>query len=996
MTDDEFRSAGEALARWSSRYGTLPEPLFTLWASERIRRDFESGSLSWDFVMAPLGLSGNRQTGVALTEKGLAFWKRPLRQRPGDGSRLFLYSLMAEGGLPDAVLARASNYAAVLQAVIGDYEREALGPGDPVLVPLAERRALGLPTALQNPESNRLLADLAMAFVQLRRDLPPAIGVDAAEAWLDRNRPGWTRDLPLRLSDRARRAILMPALARQPGGGSGADLAWRLLLPGRDGAEWVSAVELVPGGIMPFALLHQADRSLVLRLVTPDARTLRASPDQGGWRLESAQALRLRLDPWAPAVLTAYADGRMVGEVVVDAGLPDPAETPGLWRARSAGSSDVLIPANGGRTRGAFLWVLSPLAPEVGDGVALHPPRPAPGGMLWPVSGTGELRVGGRVLSVATGADEDDPSARLLVLAQPLREGWPKGGFPAYAGRPRFLGGEGDAPLKDVTDRVQVVPSARLLGLHRFDWVEDGRLLASTRAVLLPEALRIDLRERAGGLVLEVAGLPQGWRLALLDGARHVLGAGQVAMETPPAAPGQGEVGIELFDREGRVLELRRPWPAREPMLIDEQGKRVLAERQCSLPRLLGWRGVLPDRGALQVRMPHAARPVAFRESGTVRLAAWRPLLAQALALSGADGWLNLRLVSESESPRLRLARYDWAPTRQGAGFDLGPEPVVLQASTVQAPVLRRETVAHGLFDPQAWLGDVPDVWLVQGRSDSGGVMRPFAFAAGGLPSSTREQRIAAYGEGMQAMLGDPSHPGWSELAEVLQAARACGDCGGLDQVQTLGMMPAVAVALLFRADPAAVPALLELETEAPFWWPAVPLADWETGLRAGLAASQAVLERAGFDPGAVRTYARQGVARVAGAIVLQRPELAVHLGRAAAAVGLAPVGVAPDGGVLPLGVGNPAQRLRDAAMQLAARGPVAPQGTGRLQPQTLAKPTGFAPELDPMLAAPLVTAESVLGLRRLTPADILELLALRQADPVWFDTALPCALALP
>ena len=56
--------------------------------------------------------------------------------------------------------------------------------------------------------------------------------------------------------------------------------------------------------------------------------------------------------------------------------------------------------------------------------------------------------------------------------------------------------------------------------------------------------------------------------------------------------------------------------------------------------------------------------------------------------------------------------------------------------------------------------------------------------------------------------------------------------------------------------------------------------------------------------------------------------------------------------------------------------------------------PTGFSATLDPLLAAPLVTAEAVLGERTLTPGDILELLALRHADPVWFDIALPCALA--
>lgn len=88
--------------------------------------------------------------------------------------------------------------------------------------------------------------------------------------------------------------------------------------------------------------------------------------------------------------------------------------------------------------------------------------------------------------------------------------------------------------------------------------------------------------------------------------------------------------------------------------------------------------------------------------------------------------------------------------------------------------------------------------------------------------------------------------------------------------------------------------------------------------------------------------------------------------------------------------------RLADAARQLAARSPYVPQGATTLPLRHLARPLGFFEGLNPLLAAPLVVAEVALGLRpALTATEILDLLALRHADPQWFDTALPLGLSL-
>ena len=47
-------------------------------------------------------------------------------------------------------------------------------------------------------------------------------------------------------------------------------------------------------------------------------------------------------------------------------------------------------------------------------------PQPAAGGLLWPVSGTGEIRLGERRWQIATGADEDPPDVIRRGVSTPI------------------------------------------------------------------------------------------------------------------------------------------------------------------------------------------------------------------------------------------------------------------------------------------------------------------------------------------------------------------------------------------------------------------------------------------------------------------------------------------------------------------------------------------------------------------------------------------------
>ena len=441
VTDAEFAEMTAALT--SGALKVAPGRLFVLWAAEEIRRNHSVGGLTWDFLLTRCGLPGQRAVGVDWVTTGMAFWRRKIRRRASDDTTLYLYSLMAEGGLPEAFLARESGYSSAVLGAIGDIEREALGPGDlTALDRIAAHRSDGLPAAFQGKESKELLRDLALAVVELRHELPDLIGIEAAQLWLDRNRPGWTDRLPLRLSQEARQAILLPALSRQIERPTGGALAQRLLMPTAGGQAWVGALRLLRGGILPFGLLPLVDRTLVLRLVAVDGTALRASPDLGGWRLEAARDMIFALEPWAPAVLMAYADGMALGEVVIDPGLPEPAEVALLWRAESPSAPHALVPAVGGRSRGDRLWLLARDAPVCDPGVMLHDPAPGPGGQVWPLSGQGRLKVGDMALGIVTGAEEEALSARLLILADSVREMRVHNGLPAFTGTPRFLRAE--------------------------------------------------------------------------------------------------------------------------------------------------------------------------------------------------------------------------------------------------------------------------------------------------------------------------------------------------------------------------------------------------------------------------------------------------------------------------------------------------------------------------------------------------------------------------
>jgi hypothetical protein len=995
MTDDEKAALGRNLYARVASGQVLDKTAmwFVLWAAEHIHRTYARGVLSWDFVFGGLGLPVDMKLAHDLTRLGLKLWGRPLRHRLSDGAALYLQSLLAEGGLPDALLARDSGYQKAVLATVEDLERHGGNDLETARM-IAERTLNRLPEVFGHTDSGLLLAELALAIVGLRRALPAEIDDAAIEPWLDRAMPGWGERFPIRLSEAARAAILRPVLRRHLARAETAGPPlMRALRPRADGEGWLGVVKTT-GGFLPEALVPLVAPGQILRLTSEQGLILRATPETGGWRLDPVGRSFAVMPLCEPAVFTVNVDGRAICDVVLDAGLPEPEDMPGFWVADEEGG---VKPAAQPRSRSDRLWVLAPegVAAEPGEGVAILGSAPAPGGRLWELGGAGQIGFGDRRLTVTTGSRDEAEPGQFLPLGETFR-GWrARGNQPVYQGRMRYLAAEAGQALRDVRTEIRENPMRSLLGGRIVQWVVGGELRAVLRCIVLSADLLIDARETAPGVVEARAdGLPSGWQMRLAAAGLQTpfVTAAVARLEVGSREP--GDILLTLHDPvSGLSLDLVRAWPSRDPLLISPGGERLRSNRALALRSIHGWRGVLPDQGAaVQLRIARASRTIGLAQAGQIRLASYGAILGQALAMTGADGRVNLRLVAGAETQRLEIGRYDWEVPRADV-LQLGPEPCRVTALTVAPPHELRVQETNGPLDLAAWLADAPGIWFVQGQS-ARGVLRPLVWSREPVPWISRDARIATYAAQMRDLMRHPVDPGWGEIEALIRLGREGGDCGALDQIQALGKAPDFAVALLLRSTNIA--SILDLETEAPLWWPLTPVSAWTSAVLHLHDLFMPKFEAAEIPAAEALVLFLNRLQRRLGHIVALRRELCGHVAQALKAVRLVPEVIGLDGVVIPLRVANAPALLQASAGGLVARSPVMPQGSGGLHPTRLVAPGRFSPAALSAIEAPLIVAEVAAGLApHPAPADILELLALRLVDPDWFDTALPLALQI-
>ena len=194
------------------RIGPKGAMALCLWASEWWHRNYESGPWKWQSLLAALGRpefapGGGRYSELKdLVIRGIRKWRRTV-YRVGP-SRGFLVTLACEGGLPQNLLLREETHLrAYLRGVLEEYKllgATGIPPRD-----LAERLRDRLPRGWRQDVVYELSGELIQEVWRLQTELGET---DTPVKDLDRIRPGWREELPIRVSDQVARTLLSDLL----------------------------------------------------------------------------------------------------------------------------------------------------------------------------------------------------------------------------------------------------------------------------------------------------------------------------------------------------------------------------------------------------------------------------------------------------------------------------------------------------------------------------------------------------------------------------------------------------------------------------------------------------------------------------------------------------------------------------------------------------------------------------------------------------------------
>jgi hypothetical protein len=1014
---------------------------FVFWASEYIRANFPPGvqsHLSWAFLFDAFELPENQPLAKRMVENGLGWWNRDVREAR-NGNRLYLYSLLVEGGLPEALLTQEGLYRRVILGLVKDIEAEGGGrAGALVAEEIAARRLQDLPQTFRSDEFARLLGELGLALAKLRAAPPADLSPEEIAPWLTQHRPSWAEELPLRASAETIDKLITPALRlERPERAPSMPLLTRELRRDLDGC-WRSFIRVAEKGWLPGAALPGAE-DLRLRLVpdgalarSGDAPSLVATPERGGWQLRVFGKNRrgvAQIDLSTPIVFTAFADARPKGDVELDPGLPEPVEAVSLWRSAESDdqmSDDLLTPSPGGRTRASWLFALTSAdtRPVASGGLCVEGPQSAHGGSLWRASGKGELRLGAERIEIETGAAAEAPEAKIVPLG-PTLSGWKTAGGAGlvYLGRPSFWGQKGPDDLSKLGGRSLTVKTAagRMLGRETAEWIENGVRLARLRYLTLPRELRISVREKGpvrARLTLDGLNIP-GMRVAVRAGEateHSELQSGACDIEIISDGPAPSEISLRLTaPATGDALELVAPWPSLHGMLLGPDGRRLERNLAVAAEALGDWRAVAPPDvlGHLHIRLWD--REIVLSVAGETPLGAHLPLVRSLLAQGGPDAQVDIWLVvGGSESRRLEVRRYaDNAIIRNGVlhvGLNRGAPPLV---ETVFTDVFgaRRAATLHAVdlrsgegklidtscpCDLEATLG-AGGPWLIQPRLD-GRPQRAVFFDTRSIASTSRDERIDSLTSKWRALIEKPLSAEWSRVWRMIESLSEGGDAGVADEVQALAHVPAAAVLLVLRAPRKSLVDALALDLAAPIFWPATLVEAFIAAVGREHMRRRNLYQEMHEAAEAVEKAGSTLLSRIDDILAL-RPDLAAHFGRALIEVGLIGRVLAPEA---PSGlrekviVAKPAEKLFDCAQVAARRFDRLPYGVRGLTPLRRPFHSSFDKDTQAVVDAPIVAAEIAAGRRAAAnPAEILSLIGLRLVDPAYFDEALPLALAL-
>jgi len=1008
---------------------------FVLWAAEYIRAYFQGGPLTWKFIFDGLGCPENQKLGIELVKRGLRWWRREVRTSEA-GSHLYLYSLMAEGGLPQALLLQQSLYGRVIRGLIADIEAEGTGIPEDLAYRIAGRWVADLPQTFHSHDIVRLLVDLGLALVKLRAEPPKDVPQEILDRWLDQNHPDWAGKLPLRLSKEIADNLIRPALrAERKSVPSSRMIARRSLIWNERTGEWNSVVQLTSDGILPSRVLPPTAKGLRLRfLVTnnigdeTNSIIYSATPIEDGWELyrigRASTISPLDLDK--PLVLSGYADGRPIGEVEIVPSLPLPDEMPSFWGEEQNGKPSRLFPLGERvKTRSPQIWLLidSATKPICDNGVVCGEPYITSHGRLWPLQGSGTIRIAEKYWHIETATNEEYVSINIIPRGEVL-SGWrlAKTGGKIFLGKPTLYGQRDTNSFRQLSEKELQRRPARLFRAEIAEWIENNTVISCLHYVTLPQKTTLKLRETSVGVLeLLAEGFPDSLFLTLKAGdereyARLNSSSARITLAVKGAPPGMVELELTSQTNQ-RKLELIAPWPARNGMLLRPDGTRLEQDMPLSIDGLRGWRAVMPknDWGEIELRTEDLY--FAMRIQGETSLVAYTPLIHSMLAHTGPDSEVKLNLITNGmASRRLKVRRYhhqsnitadgklrlglsyDNRTNKENAFSDITTRgEVVLHAIDLKNPerIVSHELETQGEIDLQALLPEGEALWLIQ-SSLNGQVQRAAVWSPDPPPPSTREQRIEKYKTIWHELTIKGNRREWQQQWKLIRATMTGGDAGILDQVQALAYVPSAAIRLILNTPQEELAQALELDLAAPIFWPAFPITAFVDALSFE---HDCLVKQYKEIMGNEQEAKQEAVAFLAKRIehiLLQNPALAGHFGAALSKTGL--LADIPENFLSKIAVPPNENKLTELAQEAARRHDLLPDGIKKIT--ALYRPGNlpvFNSYVQKLIDTPLVTAEIATGLRKdlNNPATLLTLINLRIVDPHYFDAALPVAIAL-
>ena len=710
------------------------------------------------------------------------------------------------------------------------------------------------------------------------------------------------------------------------------------------------------------------------------------------------------------------------------------------------------------KTRQPRLYVLSPdggMPRTRGDLAATPAGDVAGAGPLYALSGDGEVELGDWV-RVRTCSEREDRST-LHPAGKTLPNARGRHGEPLFLGWPDLYGETNDAvkrvPPAEARWRWPHEKSWRALdknapplGRAVIGWFAGDALRARCAVSLVPPTLAVSgSTPDAGAASITLSGLPstitpriEHSKDMLTDGwKREDRGRQTIDLRTSTTPPARITIALLAICADTGVQTLGAvvPYPQSEGIFVAPDGTIADNDARVCVRDLAGWRVQAPPgrKSHLQIRLGDRvvtapitdATPLPLFEADiTALLAAQDDPDAEARLRVISDGRQGRRLRAIVHEGALRVDYLGRVWFEGAAWFALNqkgtnaPRPG-LRAVNLPKPELSRDLEAVTLrFDPSTVLGDDPGPWLLFSRSRAP-CLRPVLWHGASIGTNTfdrsRPAFIAAVAERrpkvremwfekvLEGLIESPSGADsqvWVLIEKLLNEVDPYVPLSCLEVVSGLQAVPSAATTLLFRASGDRLASRLEFEAHSRLFWGAVSHDDWAQGLSNALLAIKRDLDQTGcYTSEAALREAKHHLASRVETIALLKPEIKGHLTLAMQANRLG--SLIPQDLRLPIGGaemrGFYEGEIHKAAEEMIRRSsdanlPILKDYVRPALPSRLT--TRFDSSWHDLLSAPFLAAEISAGTQSGCAPSNFFLRQCRLYDLVYFETALPLAVA--